>query len=126
MSSLQYVFIGSKPHYVNSVLYELCLCILSVLRLPFLNTLDDRLKAADNIIAFQCSITHHIAVIRLFRIISIPSKVFLFSSAIPLYFYGMLSTGLPVSMYTMKNPVDMQRFNFFNMKNSGNKTFRHR
>ena len=47
----------------------------------------------------------------LFRIISIPSKVFLFSSARPHDFNGMLGTGLPVSMYTTKTPSDMWRFN---------------
>jgi hypothetical protein len=38
------------------------------------------------------------------------SKVFLFSSARPRDFDGMLGTGLPVSMYTTKIPIDMWRF----------------
>jgi hypothetical protein len=76
----------------------------------------DRLKAADNIIAFQCSITHHIAVIRLFRIISIPSKVFLFSSARTHGFDEMLGTGLPVLMYTTITPIDMWRISVPQLK----------
>ena len=44
--------------------------------------------------------------IRSFRIISIPSKVFLFLSARPHDFDGMLGTGLPLSMYTTKNPIN--------------------
>ena len=54
--------------------------------------------------------------IRLFRIISIPSKVFLFSSAKPREFDGMLGSGLPVSMYTTKTPIDMRRFNVPQLK----------
>ena len=52
----------------------------------------------------------------LFRIISFPSKVFLFSSARPRDFDGMLDTGLPVSMYTTKTPIDMWRFNVPQLK----------
>ena len=35
----------------------------------------------------------------------------LISSARPHDFDGMLGTGLPVSMYTTKTPIDMRRFN---------------
>ena len=38
-------------------------------------------------------------------------KNFLFSSAKPRDFDGMLDTGLPVSMYTTKTPIDKCRFN---------------
>ena len=38
-------------------------------------------------------------------------NVFFFSSATPRDFDGMLGTGLPVSMYTTKTPIDMCRFN---------------
>ena len=38
-------------------------------------------------------------------------KSFLFSSAGPHDFDGMLGTGLPVSMYIKKTPIDMWRFN---------------
>ena len=38
-------------------------------------------------------------------------KNFLFSSAKPRDFDGMLGTGLPVSMYTTKTPIDKCRFN---------------
>jgi len=48
--------------------------------------------------------------IRLFRIISIPSKRFLFSSGRPRDFDGMLCTGLPLSMYTTQTPINMGRF----------------
>ena len=54
--------------------------------------------------------------IRLFRIISISSKVFLFSSARPRDCDGMLGTGLPASMYTTKAPIDMWRFNVPQLK----------
>jgi hypothetical protein len=37
-------------------------------------------------------------------------KILLFSSAISRDFDGMLDTGLPVSMYTTKTPIDMCRF----------------
>ena len=37
-------------------------------------------------------------------------KNFLFSFAKPRDFHGMLGTGLPVSMYTTKNPIDKCRF----------------
>jgi hypothetical protein len=46
--------------------------------------------------------------ILLFRIISIPSKTF--------YFDGMLGTGLPVSMYTTKTPIEKCRFNVTQLK----------
>ena len=36
---------------------------------------------------------------------------FLFSSAKPHHFVGMLGIGLPVSMYTTKTPIDKCRFN---------------
>ena len=49
-------------------------------------------------------------------IISIPSKTFLFSSVKPRDFDGMLGTGLPVSMYTTKTPIDKCRFNFTQLK----------
>ena len=39
------------------------------------------------------------------------SKVYLFSSARPREFDGMLGTGLSVSMYTTKMPIDMWHFN---------------
>ena len=52
----------------------------------------------------------------LFRIIFIPSKGLLFSSARPHDFDGMLGTGLPVSMYTTKSPIDMCRFNVSELK----------
>ena len=38
-------------------------------------------------------------------------KILLFSSARSRDFDGMLDTGLPVSMYTTKTPIDMCRFN---------------
>jgi hypothetical protein len=44
--------------------------------------------------------------------------LFLFSSARPRDFDGMLGTGLPVSMYTTKAPIDMWRFNVPQLKNS--------
>ena len=53
-------------------------------------------------------------VILLFRIISIQSNFFLFSAARPRDFDGKLGTGLPVSMYTTKTPIDMWRYNFLN------------
>jgi hypothetical protein len=53
--------------------------------------------------------------IRLFRIISIPSKT-VFSSVKPCDFDGMLGTGLPVSMYTTKTPLDKCRFNVAQLK----------
>jgi hypothetical protein len=37
-------------------------------------------------------------------------KILLFSSATSRDFDGMYSTGLPVSMYTTKTPIDMCRF----------------
>jgi hypothetical protein len=43
-------------------------------------------------------------------------KSFLFSSARPHDFDGMLGTGLPVSMYTTKTPIDMWRFNVPQLK----------
>ena len=52
----------------------------------------------------------------LFQIISIPSKVFLFSSVRPRDFDGMLGTGLPMSMYTTKTTIDMWRFNIPQLK----------
>ena len=53
-------------------------------------------------------------IIRLFQIISIPLKVS--SAARPRDFDGMLSTGLPVSMYTTKTPIDMWCFNVPQLK----------
>ena len=44
-------------------------------------------------------------------------KNFLFSSAKPRDFDGILGTGLPVSMYTTKTPIDKCRFNLLNLKN---------
>ena len=41
---------------------------------------------------------------------------FLFSSAKPRDFDGMLGTGLPVSMYTMKTPIDKCRLNVTQLK----------
>jgi hypothetical protein len=38
-------------------------------------------------------------------------KISLFSSARSHYFDGMQRTGLPVSLYTTKTPIDMCRFN---------------
>ena len=38
-------------------------------------------------------------------------KILLFSSARSRDFDGMLDTGLPVSMYTTKTPIDMCHFN---------------
>jgi len=46
-----------------------------------------------------------------FRIISIPSKTFYFRLPHHVIFYGLLGTGLPVSMYIMKTPIDKWRFN---------------
>jgi hypothetical protein len=43
-------------------------------------------------------------------------KNFLFSSAKPHDFDGMLGTGLPVSMYTTKTPIDKCRFNVTQLK----------
>jgi hypothetical protein len=48
--------------------------------------------------------------IQLFRIISHSVNFFLFSSAKPRDFDGMLGTGLPVSIYTTKTPIDKCRF----------------
>jgi hypothetical protein len=53
----------------------------------------------------------HPCSIRLFRIISIPSKKNIFPSARSRDFDGMHSTRLPVSMYTTKTPIDLCRFN---------------
>jgi hypothetical protein len=41
---------------------------------------------------------------------------FLFSSTRPRDFDGMLGTGLPVSMYTMKTSIDMWHFNVSQLK----------
>jgi hypothetical protein len=41
---------------------------------------------------------------------------FLFSSAKPRDFDEKLGTGLPVSMYTTKTPIDKRRFNFTQLK----------
>jgi hypothetical protein len=43
-------------------------------------------------------------------------KNFLFSSAKPRDFDGMLGTGLPVSMYTTKTAIDKCRFNVTQLK----------
>jgi hypothetical protein len=43
-------------------------------------------------------------------------KNFLFSSAKPRDFDGMLGTGLPVSMYTTKTPIDKCHFNVAQLK----------
>ena len=43
-------------------------------------------------------------------------KSFLFSSAKPRDFDGMLGTGLPVSMYTTKTPINKCRFNVTQLK----------
>jgi len=43
-------------------------------------------------------------------------SVFLFSSARPRDSDGMLGTGLPVSMYPTKTPIDMWRFNVPQLK----------
>ena len=43
-------------------------------------------------------------------------KCLLFSSARPRDFDGILGTGLPVSMYTTKTPIDMRHFNFPQLK----------
>ena len=43
-------------------------------------------------------------------------KNFLFSSAKPRDFDGMLGTGFPVSMYTTKTPIDKCRFNVTQLK----------
>jgi hypothetical protein len=43
-------------------------------------------------------------------------KNFLFSSAKPHDFDGMLGTGVPVSMYTTKTPIDKCRFNVTQLK----------
>ena len=43
-------------------------------------------------------------------------KNFLFSSAKPCDFDGMLGTGLPVSMYTTKTPIDKCHFNVTQLK----------
>ena len=43
-------------------------------------------------------------------------KSFLFSSARPRDFHGMLGTGLSVSMYTTKAPIDMWHFNIPQLK----------
>ena len=53
---------------------------------------------------------------RLFRVISIPSKVFLFLSSRPRDFDRMLGIGLQLSMYTTKPPIDMWRFNVPQLK----------
>ena len=45
-----------------------------------------------------------------------PVKNFLFSSAKPRDFDGMLGTGLPVSMYTTKTPIDKCHFNVTQLK----------
>ena len=41
---------------------------------------------------------------------------FLFSSAKPHHFVGMVGIGLPVSMYTTKTPIDKCRFNVTQLK----------
>ena len=43
-------------------------------------------------------------------------KSFLFSSTRPCDFDGMLDTGLPVSVYTMKTPIDMWHFKIPQLK----------
>ena len=43
-------------------------------------------------------------------------KNFLFSSAKPRDYYGMLGTGLPMSIYTTKSPIDKSRFNVTQLK----------
>ena len=43
-------------------------------------------------------------------------KNFLFSSAKPRDFVGMLGTGLPVSMYTTKTPIDKCHFSVVQLK----------
>ena len=43
-------------------------------------------------------------------------KNFLFSSVKPCDFDGMLGTGLPVSMYTMKTPIDKCHSNIAQLK----------
>jgi hypothetical protein len=43
-------------------------------------------------------------------------KNFLFSSAKPRDFDGMLGTGLPVSMYTTKTPIDKCHFSVAQLK----------
>ena len=43
-------------------------------------------------------------------------KFFLFSSARPRDFDGILGTGLPMSMYTTKTTIDMWRFNIPQLK----------
>ena len=52
----------------------------------------------------------------LFRIISFPSKHFLFLSARPREFEWMLGTRLPVSMYTTKTSINKWRFNVTQLK----------
>ena len=52
----------------------------------------------------------------MFRIFSIPSKVFLFSSARSRDFDEMLGTGLTVSMYATKTSIDMWHFNIPQLK----------
>jgi hypothetical protein len=51
-------------------------------------------------------------------------KNFLFSSANPRDFDGMLGTGLPVSMYTTKTPIDKWRFNVTQLKDFFIRLFR--
>ena len=61
----------------------------------------------------NCTLYHHNTVVsNHFHSV----KNFLFSSAKPCDFDGMLGTGLPVSLYTSKSPIDKWHFNFTQLK----------
>ena len=61
----------------------------------------------------NCTLYHHNTVVsNHFHSV----KNFLFSSAKPCDFDGMLGTGLPVSMYTTKTPIDKCHFNVTQLK----------
>jgi hypothetical protein len=84
------------PHNVTEILLKVVLNTINPK--PYLN----RLKFEINGVKYACFESF------LFRL--------LFSSARPHDFDGMLGTGLPVSMYTTKSPIDMQRFNVPRLK----------
>jgi hypothetical protein len=84
------------PHNVTEILLKVVLNTINPK--PYLN----RLKFEINGVKYACFESF------LFRL--------LFSSARPHDFDGMLGTGLPVSIYTTKTPIDMQRFNVLQLK----------
>jgi hypothetical protein len=67
---------------------------------------------------YWCSVPHCLSYNKNIsrQIVFRPVKNFLFSSAKPRDFDGMLGTGLPVSMYTTKTPIDKCHFNVTQLK----------